>query len=154
MKKIIAAAACCVGIALPAGAPAGFHYWSSSTLKGYAKSLAPKIDAAKVATQPLATAGNSTFMMAHREGPGQAEFHETVADIFVVQSGEATLVYGGSLVNGKTTAPHEMRAEGINGGMEQKIGPGDVVAIPAKVPHQVKLDSGKQFTYFVVKVTQ
>ncbi|SPF42146.1 hypothetical protein SBA4_290028 [Candidatus Sulfopaludibacter sp. SbA4] len=29
-----------------------------------------------------------------------------------------------------------------------------MVTIPAKLPHQVKLDSGKEFTYFVVKVTQ
>jgi mannose-6-phosphate isomerase-like protein (cupin superfamily) len=93
-------------------------------------------------------------MVAHREGSGEAEYHATQADIFVVQSGEATLVYGGSLVDGKTTAPNEMRAASISGGMEKKIAAGDVVTIPAKLPHQVKLDSGKEFTYFVVKVTQ
>jgi len=31
---------------------------------------------------------------------------------------------------------------------------GDVVTIPAKVAHQLKLDAGKEFTYFYVKVTQ
>ena len=142
------------GFALPAGDPPGFQLWTSAELKGFAKTLAPKIDAQKVATQSLGGHGNYSFMIAHREGPGQAEWHENQADIFFVQSGNATLVYGGSLVDGKTTQPHEMRAASINGGMEKSLGPGDVVTIPAKVPHQVKLDAGKQFTYFVVKVTQ
>jgi quercetin dioxygenase-like cupin family protein len=63
-------------------------------------------------------------------------------------------VYGGSLVDGKTTAPNEMRAASIAGGMEKKLAPGDVVTIPPKVAHQLKIDPGKEFTYFVVKVTQ
>jgi quercetin dioxygenase-like cupin family protein len=57
-------------------------------------------------------------------------------------------------VDGKTTAPDEMRAASIQGGTEKKLAAGDVVTIPAKVAHQVKLDAGKAFTYFVVKVTQ
>ena len=152
--KLLLTALLCAGFAFPAGDPPGFHMWSSSELKSFSKSLAPKIDAQKVATQSLGSHGNYLFMVAHREGSGQAEWHETQADIFVVQSGSATLVYGGSLVDGKTTQPHEMRAASINGWMEKKLAPGDVLTIPAKVAHQVKLDPGKEFTYFVVKVTQ
>jgi mannose-6-phosphate isomerase-like protein (cupin superfamily) len=77
-----------------------------------------------------------------------------LADIFFVQSGEATLVVGGELVDGKTTAPDEMRAASIKGGTEKKLAAGDVATIPAKVAHQVKLDADKAFTYFIVKVTQ
>jgi uncharacterized RmlC-like cupin family protein len=33
-----------------------------------------------------------------------------------------------------------------------KLGVGDVVHIPVKVPHQLLVEPGKQFTYFVVKV--
>ena len=142
------------GLALPAGDPAGFHLWKAPELKGFSKSLAPKINDQKVATQQLASHGNYSFMVAHREGSGEAEYHATQADIFVVESGEATLVYGGSLVDGKTTQPNEMRAPSINGGTTTRLGPGDVVTIPAKTAHQVKLDPGKEFTYFVVKVTQ
>jgi quercetin dioxygenase-like cupin family protein len=57
-------------------------------------------------------------------------------------------------VDAKTTAPNEMRGPSITGGMEKKLSAGDVVSIPPKVPHQLKLDAGKQFTYFVVKITQ
>ena len=152
--RLFLAAVFFAGLALPAGDPPGFHLWTSTELKGYSKSLSPKIDAQKVASQPLGGHGNYTFMIAHREGPGQAEWHETQADIFFVQSGSATLVYGGSLTDGKTTQPHEMRAASIAGGVEKKLSAGDVVTIPAKVAHLLKVDAGKEFTYFVVKVTQ
>jgi mannose-6-phosphate isomerase-like protein (cupin superfamily) len=152
--KPLALALLLAGFALPAGDPPGFYLWKSAELKGFAKTLAPKMSDKKVATETIASHGNYSFMVAHREGSGEAEFHATQADIFVVQSGEATLVVGGELVDGKTTAPNEMRAPAIKGGSEKKLAAGDVVTIPAKVAHQVKLDAGKQFTYFVVKVTQ
>ena len=152
--KPLALALLLAGFALPAGDPPGFYLWKSAELKGFGKTLAPKINDKKVATQPIANYGNYTFNVAHREGSGEAEYHATQADIFIVQSGEATLVVGGELVDGKTTAPNEMRAVSIKGGTEKKLAAGDVVTIPAKVAHQLKLDAGKQFTYFYVKVTQ
>ena len=144
----------CAGMALPAGDPPGFRYWPASELKGFSKSLASKMNDQKIATQQLATMSNYSFLVAHREGNGQAEYHATKADVFIVESGEATLVYGGSLVSGKTTEPNEMRAASIQGGMEKKLGPGDIVTIPAKMPHQLKIEAGKEFTYVTVKVTQ
>jgi mannose-6-phosphate isomerase-like protein (cupin superfamily) len=152
--RLIAAALLFAGLALPAGDPPGFHFWSASELKGFSKSLAPKIDAQKIATGNLGAHGNYSFLVAHREGSGEAEYHENQADIFVVETGGGTLVYGGTLVDGKTTAPNEMRAASISGGKERKVGPGDVVTIPAKTPHQMKLAPGTEITYFVVKVRQ
>jgi mannose-6-phosphate isomerase-like protein (cupin superfamily) len=141
------------GLALPAGDPAGFQQWTSAQLKAFSKSLSPKMNAQKVATETWAGASNYSFMIAHREGPGEAELHETKADVVMVQSGEATLIIGGRVENGKTTAPDEIRGPSISGGVEKKLAPGDVVTIPAKMPHQIK-PTGKEFTYFLVKVTQ
>src|SRR5687768_17721038 len=45
--------------------------------------------------------------------------HDTQAVIFVVQSGAATLVLGGNVVDGKTTAPGETRAPSIKGGKKR-----------------------------------
>lgn len=137
---------------LTAADPAGFGHWSGKELKGYEKVLSPKISAQKIAIEQLGNFGNHTLTVAHREGSGEAELHETQADVFIVQSGEATLVVGGSVVNGKTSAPNEVRGPSINGGEKKKLAPGDVVHIPAKVAHQLLLDSGKQFTYCIVKV--
>jgi mannose-6-phosphate isomerase-like protein (cupin superfamily) len=141
-------------LASPAGDPPGFLFWKSTELKMQSKTLRPKMNEMKIATQSLGAHGNYSFLLAHREGSGEAELHEKQADIFFVQTGEATLVYGGEMEGGKATAPNEMRAPSIKGGTEKKLAPGDVVTIPVKVPHQVRLDPGKEFTYFVVKVNQ
>ena len=60
--------------------------------------------------------------------------------------------YGGEMVGGRTTQPHEIRGPSIKGGKEQKLGAGDVVHIAAGVPHQTLVAAGKQFTYFLIKV--
>ena len=151
--KLIATLLLCAGFALPAGDPDGFHVWKAAELKSMARTLAPKV-VDHTATQAIPGLGNYSFISILRTGTSTAEYHETQADVFVVESGEATLVVGGKLVDGKTTAPHEMRGSGIAGGTERKISTGDVVSIPAKVPHHVKVDPGKEITYFLVKVTQ
>ena len=139
--------------ALPAGSgPAGFELWKHSDLQAFEHKLSPKMNAQKVATQPLEGYGNHTILMAHREGSGEAELHETQNDVMVIQSGEATLVVGGTVVDPKTTAPHEIRGPSIKGGEKKSLAAGDVVHIPVKVPHQMLLESGKQITYFVVKI--
>ena len=152
--KPLALALLLAGFAVPAGDPPGFYLWKSAELKGFSKSLVPKMSDKKLATQSLANYGNYTFNVAHREATGEAEYHATQADVFIVQSGEATLVVGGELIDCKTSAPNEMRAASIKGGTEKKLAAGDVATIPAKTAHQLKLEAGKEFTYFYVKVTQ
>jgi mannose-6-phosphate isomerase-like protein (cupin superfamily) len=139
---------------LGAADPAGFGQWKGAELKSYDKKLAPKIDAQKIGSAPLANYGNHNLMVIHREGSGQAEFHEKQADLFIVQSGEATLVVGGTVVDPKTTEPNEIRGPSIKDGVSKHLGPGDVVHIAAKTPHQLMLDAGKQITYAVMKVNE
>jgi mannose-6-phosphate isomerase-like protein (cupin superfamily) len=141
------------GAALLAAAdPTDFAIWKGSELKESGKKLAPKINAQKVATESLGNWGNHNLMVAHREGSGEAELHETQADVFIVQSGEASLVVGGTVVDPKTTAPHEIRGPSIKDGVTKQLGAGDIVHIAAKTPHQLIVAKGKQITYAVVKV--
>jgi len=141
-----------LGAVMIAADPDGFGLWKGAELKQAGKKLAPKIDQNKVATENLANYGNHLFMVAHREGNGQAELHETQADIIVIESGEGTLVVGGTVVDPKTVSPHEVRGPSIKDGLTKHVGPGDVVHIAAKTPHQVMVPAGKQITYFVAKV--
>jgi uncharacterized protein GlcG (DUF336 family)/quercetin dioxygenase-like cupin family protein len=86
-----------------------------------------------------------------RSTPGQAEIHNKDADVVYVLDGEATLTTGGRAVDAKTTAPDELRGVSIDGGETRSLTKGDVVVIPAGVPHQfVKVTN--PFLYFVVKV--
>lgn len=153
MKKLIVAAALC--LPLMAAEPAGFAYWSGAELKGYGKKLAPKMNELKVATEQIGKWGNHLAMMAYRESDGEAEIHEKVADIFIVQGGEAIVVVGGKVVGGKSTGPGEIRGKSIEGGVKKKLSPGDVCHIPANTPHQTLLAPGsKSIAYMIVKVEQ
>ena len=86
-----------------------------------------------------------------RDKAGAPESHEYHLDIFYVTEGTATFVTGGTLVEPQVTEPGETRAKEIKGGETRKLSPGDIIVIPAKVPHWFK-DTSKSFKYFVVKV--
>jgi len=134
--------------------PSGFEHWTAASLKQIGGELST--EAAKnphhVGLRRLADFPNDLFLFSRREADGQPEWHETQADVFVVQSGSATLLVGGTMVGAETTEPHEKRNGTIQGGVRRKISAGDVIRIPAKTPHQVLLDGSSEFTYFVVKI--
>jgi glc operon protein GlcG len=61
------------------------------------------------------------------------------------------LVTGGTAVDTKTIAPHEIRGASIKDGETRRIVPGDVIIIPNGVPHWFK-DVPGPLDYYVVKV--
>ena len=134
--------------------PAGFEHWTTEDLQALNKTLAEKVatDSHHAASKTISDSPNELFMLAHREADGAPELHETQADVFFVQSGTAILIVGGTLQNAETTALNEKRNGTIQGGARVKLSAGDVVHIPAKMPHQLVLDGSKEFTYFVVKI--
>jgi mannose-6-phosphate isomerase-like protein (cupin superfamily) len=133
--------------------PEGFKCWPAASMNQAAQNLAQQAasDPHHFAVQQLADFPNEAILLVHREADGQAEWHETQVDVVFVQSGSATLVVGGTLLNGETVAPHEKRNGTIQGGFRQKVGVGDVIRIPPKTPHQFLLDGSKELTYVVVK---
>jgi mannose-6-phosphate isomerase-like protein (cupin superfamily) len=141
-----------VAIIAPADNAPGFHVWKLAEIESHGKALAGKLDEHKVASETLAVEGNTTFMIAHREGSGQAEWHDKLADVIVISQGDVTMTLGGTIVDGKEVQPGEIRGSAIQGGTEVKMGPGDVEYIPPKTPHLMTLAPGKQVTYFVTKV--
>jgi mannose-6-phosphate isomerase-like protein (cupin superfamily) len=98
--------------------------------------------------------GDHLLEISHREVDGKCELHKAKADVIVVQTGTATLVTGGEVIDPKDTGPNEVQGSGIKGGVKHEIGPGDVIEIPAGVPHQFFLAPGSQITYLVVKVVK
>jgi len=134
--------------------PNGFVIWSAASLSSMGKSLSAEAtsDPKRLAVRQLKEFPNEYFILAHREADGQPEVHETQVDVIVVQSGSATLLVGGTLLNGETVSPHEKRNGTIQGGVRQKLAAGDVAHIPAGMPHQMLLDGAHDVTYLVVKV--
>ena len=135
-------------------APDGFELWTAPSLTQLEQQL--KNDAAgnphHIATKRLADFQNDLFMLSRREADGIVEWHENQVDIFFVQSGSATLLVGGTMVGAQDVEPHEKRNGTIQEGVRRTLNAGDIVRIPARVPHQILLDGAKGFTYFVVKV--
>ena len=95
--------------------------------------------------------GNFSIMTARREKAGQVELHTRDTDIIYVVAGSATFVIGGKIVQPKHTAPDELRATNMEGGTVRHISKGDVLIIPAGVPHWFK-EVPSPVLYYVVKV--
>ena len=93
--------------------------------------------------------------------PGVAAVHFKVTEIYHVMDGAGTLVTGGTMVNAKTRPADatSVRLEdgpgasgtAIQGGVGRRIKAGDVVVIPAGVPHWFSEIEGS-ITYVVVRV--
>ena len=145
----------CSLAALPlfAASPKDFAVWKSDDLKANEKTLHARLKGnEKGAINRLADYGNHNTLVNHRTGDGEMEIHADWNDMFIVQTGEATLLIGGTVVNGKTTGPGEIRGTTATGGEKHVVSAGDIVHIPAGVPHQFLIPAGKQITYFAVKI--
>jgi mannose-6-phosphate isomerase-like protein (cupin superfamily) len=133
------------------GAGARVDIYSANDLGATTRKLAQK--KAPFAAQDLERYGNHYTMLAYRRATGSAEVHQHEADVFIVESGNATLLTGGRMVNAHVEKPGELRGASIDGGERHQLAPGDIIHIPAGVPHQLLVEKGKPFAYFVVKVT-
>jgi mannose-6-phosphate isomerase-like protein (cupin superfamily) len=128
--------------------------YSPADLTAMEKTLEQKADASGLATETLKKYASDYTMLAFRSKSGKAELHEKFADFYFVVGGEATLVSGGHIVNSATTAPGEVRGDSVQDGRETKLKKGDIVHIPANIPHQLVLAKGATFQYFIVKVQE
>jgi mannose-6-phosphate isomerase-like protein (cupin superfamily) len=135
-------------ILLVAADPDGYAQYSSTDLKTRVDAAKP--DDHKVRMDRVANWGNHSLLAIRREGDGEAEVHDTQVDVIFVKSGEGTLVLGGTVVEPRTTAPGETRGKSIKGGVSKKMAAGDVIHIPAKIPHQMLVP--KALSFEVVKV--
>lgn len=127
------------------------------TVLAKAAADATRFDAARVRAafakgEPLVETGAWKIHASRREAPGQAEVHVRDTDLIYVLEGGATFVTGGSVVDGRETAPGEIRGASIAGGETHELAPGDVVVVPNGTPHWFQAVRAP-FLYYVVKVT-
>jgi quercetin dioxygenase-like cupin family protein len=94
--------------------------------------------------------GNYLILTSHRIAPGAVEVHANYGDIMYVVEGSATVVTGGTVVDGKPSGPGEIRGKAITGGKSNHLVPGDVLVIQAGTPHWFQ-EVDKLINYYVVK---
>jgi glc operon protein GlcG len=136
---------------------AGAKVFAATTSSG--KSDSPKVTyfpAAQVKKafekgMPLLEIASYKIHASHREGPGVVEVHTRDTDIIYMLEGTATLITGGTIVDGKNIESEEIRGKDVNGGETRQITKGDVIIVPNGVPHWFKEVRGP-LNYYVVKV--
>jgi mannose-6-phosphate isomerase-like protein (cupin superfamily) len=110
-----------------------------------------KVAAALAKSGSLVTRPDLTVSGSHRAENGHVELHEKETDVFYVTAGEATFIAGGTIVGDKVTKPGQHTGTDIKGGTTYHLTQGDVMVIPAGMPHWYK-EVPKSVSYFVVKV--
>lgn len=94
---------------------------------------------------------NYRIHVLRRDKPGQVEVHAKDTDLIYIIGGSATFATGGTAVGGKETEPDEIRAPSLSGGVDRRVSDGDVLLVPANVPHWFK-EIHQPILYFVAKV--
>lgn len=143
MKALLAAAILVIAAGLMTGAGSGAP---AVTYIGH-----DKVATALAKGGDLVKAPDLTVLGSHRDGAGQVEVHDKETDVFYVVDGEATIITGGTMVGGKVTAPGQWRGADIQGGQSHHLAKGDVMVIPAGIPHWFK-QVPQSINYYVVKV--
>jgi mannose-6-phosphate isomerase-like protein (cupin superfamily) len=103
-------------------------------------------------SKTVGTFDGHSLSLIQRNANGVVEVHMHKHDMLFVRQGNATLISGGEVVNGKDTGGGEIRGDSIRNGTKRTIHTGDIIQIPATVPHQLLLNPGETVAYAAVKV--
>lgn len=132
---------------------AGFALHRVAASVGSPVTYIPAADVKAAFERGAVLLNNGTYQVhaSRREAAGQVEVHEKDTDIIYMLQGSTTFVTGGTLVDGRPTAPDELRGPAVRGGEARTLRPGDVIVVPKGTPHWFREVSGPVL-YYVVKV--
>jgi len=120
-------------------------YWQNIDIQNIWKDL----EAKQVINQRVMEGGTySLNIRIVKEGDAPL-VHAKSCDLWIVQSGSATAITGGQLVNGKKRPNSDEEGDSIAGGIEKPLKQGDVLYVPPSVPHGFK--DVKGFRAFLVR---
>lgn len=112
------------------------------------KSIAPDHSS----RETLADYGDHRFRLLYRDADGFPEEHDRIVDVVMVHSGEGALMMGGTMSGKKgSAATGEYLGSALTGGQLYPLAAGDIVHIPAGIPHSFRIPAGKHITYVLLK---
>jgi hypothetical protein len=139
-------------IGSPAAQSPTFGHWRAAELRQRDAALSTKIGADHSARETLADYGDHRFRLLRRDADGAPEQHDGIVDVVYVQSGEGTLQLGGTMAGKRAgSGPGEYLGTRLDGGERHPLAAGDVVHIPATIPHAFLVPAGGHITYVLVK---
>jgi mannose-6-phosphate isomerase-like protein (cupin superfamily) len=95
------------------------------------------------AWQPLVRDGETVAALEYWKTPGRPAVHPDQAEYAIVIAGAGTLISGGTLEAAKPVKPDLTEGDRIIGGTTRALKPGDVMLIPAGVPHWFGITGGR-----------
>lgn len=128
-------------------------FMSGDTGSGVTYVSHDKVSVALAGGGGLANGPDYSVIGLHRSTPGAAELHEKQTDIYYITAGDAIFVTGGVLIANKVVSPGQRQGAGIQGGEVHHLSQGDVIVIPAGVPHWFK-EIPHPVSYLLVKVVK
>jgi mannose-6-phosphate isomerase-like protein (cupin superfamily) len=145
-----------LGLAIPAATLTGdkAQVIAASDLQAQLAQLAPQAKTAGSSGSTMLTSGNLALKLSVRTSSGGAEIHAHYDDLMVVQQGSATLITGGTVVNAQTGADGETHGTSVADGQSRTITVGDIVVVPAGVPHQLLIPPGTLYSAMVAKIKE
>jgi mannose-6-phosphate isomerase-like protein (cupin superfamily) len=102
----------------------------------------------------LASYSGHYTMLTARTQSGGSELHHHFADFLFVLAGEGTELTGGKMLNPRELPDGEVRGTGLDGATAHALHKGDVIHIPADIPHQSIEAPGQSIIIYVIKVQQ
>ena len=92
------------------------------------------------------------YVQVRRVTSGVPEVHDRWIDVTLVQAGRGTLLVGGHVVGSHVESAGEHRGGAIEAGTAHAIAAGDLMMIPAGMPHQYRIAAGDSLRYLTTKV--
>ena len=92
------------------------------------------------AWQPLVRDGKTVAALEYWKAPGKPAVHPDEAEYALVIEGSGTLLSGGTMADAKETRPGLVEGSRIDGGTTRRLATGDVILVPAGVPHWFGID--------------
>ena len=108
---------------------------------------------AEVLGTTLLTSGDeqTNFELVRRKVSGKPEVHARWNDLMIIRSGTGAIITGDSLVGSTYRAPGERAGGHFGKSYEITLHAGDVIRIPAAVPHQVIVSAKEPLEYLLIK---
>lgn len=129
-----------------------YGHWTGAELRSRDAALSKKVGPDHSSRETLADYGDHRYRLLYRDADGNPEQHDGIIDTVFVQSGEGVLQLGGTMVGKRAGGgPGEYLGTRLDGGERHPLTTGDVVHIPAGIPHAFLVPAGGHITYVLVK---
>ena len=129
-----------------------FALWTLSAIGQREAKLMNHVAPDHSSRETLADYGDHRFRLLYRDADGFPEEHDKIVDVVMVHSGEGALMLGGTMSGKKgSAATGEFLGTGLTGGQVHPLTAGDIVHIPAGIPHSFLVPAGKHITYVLLK---